>query len=84
MSLDEENTTINNDNSKKVFRDSDTKKRRDKRKDIPEGELIRRRKEGTKQRQEKLIDNLKLFIKDSLEYIYIGVLHCFSTSNAET
>ena len=59
MSRDEENSTINNDNSKKVFRDSDTKKKHDKRKDIPEAELIRRRKVGTKQRQEKLIDNLE-------------------------
>ena len=59
MSRDEETSTINNDNSKKVFRDSDTKKKRDKRKDIPEAELIRRRKVGTKQRQEKLIDNLE-------------------------
>ena len=70
MSLDEENTTINNDNSKKVFRDSDTKKRHDKRKDIPEGELIRRRKEGTKQRQEKLIDNLeRKKVKTEVEHI---------------
>jgi hypothetical protein len=68
MSRDEENSTINNDNSRKVFSDSGTKKRHDNHKDISEAELIRRRKEGTKQRQEKLIDNLeRKKIKTELE-----------------
>ena len=59
MSDDEQQSEINNDNSTNEFRNNTFKKRYDKRNDISESELIRRRKQGTKKRQEKLIDTLE-------------------------
>ena len=59
MSYDEERSEINNDNSTNEFRDNTLKNRYDKRKDISEAELIRRRKQETKKRQNKLIDTLE-------------------------
>ena len=58
MSGDEEGSLVS-DNSKNAFRDNSESVKYNKRKDASESELIRRRKEGKKQRQEKLIDNLE-------------------------
>ena len=58
MSGDEESSLVS-DNSKTAFRDNSESVKYNKRKDASESELIRRRKEGKKQRQEKLIDNLE-------------------------
>ena len=65
--MDKERSTINDNSGNKTFRDHSLKKRSENRKDISEAELIRRRKESTKQRQEKLIESLerKKFKTDS-------------------
>ena len=57
MYEDNEKSTINNDNSKNVFDNSANIKR--ERRNVTEGDSIRKRKENTKKRQEKLIQVLE-------------------------
>ena len=57
MYEDNEKSTINNANSKNDFGNSANAKR--ERRNVTEGESIRKRKENTKKRQEKLIHVLE-------------------------